>query len=95
MKIADIRLGLSGITIEAKVVEISEPRDVNTKYGVKSVADAILEDETGQIKFSLWEDQINSIAVGDSVVVHGAYVTQFRNVLQLSIPKSGKLEVVK
>lgn len=95
MKIADIKLGMSGLNIEAKVVEISESRDVNTKYGVKSVADAILEDETGQIKFSLWEDQINSVAVGDSVVVHGAYVTQFRNVLQLSIPKSGKLEVVK
>lgn len=95
MKIADIKLGLSGITIEAKVVEVSEPRDVNTKYGVRSVADAILEDDTGQIKFSLWEDQINAISAGDNVIVHGAYVTQFRNVLQLSIPKAGKLEVVK
>ncbi|MBI2545349.1 MAG: DNA-binding protein [Candidatus Aenigmarchaeota archaeon] len=92
MKIADIKLGLSAITVEAKVVEIGEPRDVNTKYGVKSVADAILEDETGQIKLSLWEGQIESVAIGDTVVVHGAYVTQFRNTLQLSIPKSGKLE---
>lgn len=95
MKIADIKLGLSNITVEARVVEIGEPRDVNTKYGVKSVADAILEDETGQIKFSLWEDQIRSVSIGDNIIVHGAYVTQFRNSLQLSIPKAGKLEVVK
>jgi replication factor A1 len=95
MKIADIKLGLSGITVEAKVVEIGDSRDVNTKYGVRTVADAILEDDTGQIKFSLWEDQINAVSVGDNVVVNGAYVTQFRNVLQLSIPKAGKLEVVK
>ncbi|MBI2546849.1 MAG: DNA-binding protein [Candidatus Aenigmarchaeota archaeon] len=95
MKIADIKLGLSGITVEAKVVEKGEPRDVNTKYGVKSVADSVLEDETGQIKLSLWEEQINSVSVGDNVIVKGAYVTQFRNVLQLSMPKGGKLEVVK
>ena len=92
MKIADIRLGMSAITIEAKVVDIGEPRDVNTKYGVKSVADAMLEDDTGQIKLSLWENQIESVSVGDKIAVHGAYVTQFRNVLQLSIPKMGKLE---
>jgi len=95
MKIADIKLGLSGIIVEAKVVEIGESRDVNTKYGVKTVADAILEDDTGQIKLSLWEDQINSVSVGDNVAVRGAYVTQFRDTLQLNIPRSGKLEVVK
>ncbi len=95
MKIADIKIGLSGITVEAKVVEVSDSRDVNTKYGVRAVADAILEDETGQIKFSLWEDQIKSVAVGDKVTIHGAYVTQFRNVLQLAIPKSGKIEVAE
>ncbi len=95
MKISDIKVGLSGINVEAKVIEIGEPRDVNTKYGPRSVADAILEDETGQIKFSLWEDQIKSVSVGDKVSIQGAYVNQFRNTMQLAIPKSGKLEVVK
>ena len=95
MKIEDIKLGLSGISVEGKIVEIGESRDVNTKYGVRSVADAVLEDDTGQIKLSLWEDQIDSVNVGDAVVVRGAYVTQFRDTLQLNIPKSGKLELVK
>lgn len=95
MKIADIRLGMSGISVEAKIVEIGESRDVNTKYGVRTVADAILEDDTGQIKLSLWEDQINSVSVGDNIIVRGAYATQFRDTLQLNIPKSGRLEIVK
>ncbi|MBI2542624.1 MAG: DNA-binding protein [Candidatus Aenigmarchaeota archaeon] len=95
MKISDIRLGVSGIIIEAKIVEVGEPRTVNTKYGPRNVADAILEDGTGQIKLSLWEDQIDSVSVGDKVAVRGAYVTQFRDTLQLNIPKTGKLEVVK
>ena len=95
MKISDIKLGMSGISVEAKIVEVGESRDVNTKYGVKTVADAVLEDGTGQIKLSLWENQIDSVSVGDNVTVRGAYVTQFRDVIQLNIPKSGKLEVVK
>ena len=94
MKIADVKPGMSNITLEAKVVEISEARDVQTKYGPRSVADAILEDDTGQVSMSLWEGQIKSVSVGDTVNVAGAYSTQFRDKLQLSIPKNGKLEVV-
>ena len=95
MKIADIKVGMSNVSLEAKVVDISETRDVRTRYGPKTVADATLEDETGQIALSLWERQIDSVAVGDKVSIKGAYVTRFRDKLQLNIPRSGKLEVLK
>ena len=95
MKINEIKPGMSNVSVQAKVIEISETRDVQTKYGRRSVADALLEDETGQINLSLWENQINSVSVGDIVSVSGAYVTQFRDNLQLNIPRSGKIEVVK
>jgi len=95
MKIGEIRSGMSNVTVEGKIIDISEARDVQTKYGKRSVADAILEDESGQISVSLWENQITSVSVGDRIVVSGAYVTEFRDRLQLSVPRSGKLEVLK
>jgi ssDNA-binding replication factor A large subunit len=95
MKISDITAGMSNVSVEAKVVDVSESRDVQTRYGPRTVADATLEDETGQITISLWEKQINSVTVGDRVRVVGAYVTKFRDKLQLNIPKSGRLEVLK
>lgn len=95
MKISDIKTGMSNVTVEGKIIDISETRDVQTKYGKRSVADAILEDDTGQISLSLWEDQITSVSVGSKIVVSGAYVTEFRDKVQLSIPRSGKLEVLK
>jgi len=95
MKISDIKTGMSNVTVEGKIIDISETRDVQTKYGKRSVADAILEDDTGQISLSLWEDQITSVSVGNKIVVSGAYVTEFRDRVQLSIPRSGKLEVLK
>jgi replication factor A1 len=95
MKIGDIVAGMSNVSVEAKVISISESRDVQTRYGPRKVADAIIEDETGQIILSLWEKQISSVAVGDKIRVIGAYVTKFRDKLQLNIPKSGRLEVLK
>jgi replication factor A1 len=93
MKIAEIQRGMSNISVEGKIIDISETREVNTRYGKRSVADAMLEDDSGQIKLSLWENQITSVRVGDKITVSGGYVTEFRDVLQLSIPRSGKLEV--
>jgi len=95
MKISEIKSGTSNVTVEGKIIDISEIREVQTRYGKRSVADAILEDETGQISISLWENQITSVSVGDKIIVSGAYATEFREKLQLSIPRSGKIEVVK
>ncbi|MEM5829653.1 MAG: OB-fold nucleic acid binding domain-containing protein [Candidatus Aenigmatarchaeota archaeon] len=95
MKIRDIKVGMSNISVEGKITEISETRDVQTKYGRRSVADATLEDETGSINLSLWGDQIDSVSVGDRVLISGAFVTEFREKLQLSVPRSGKIEILK
>ena len=93
MKISEIKPGLSDVTVEGKVTDKSETRKVQTRYGQRSVCDATLEDETGAIKLSLWEEAIDRINVGDKIKVSGAYITEFRNQLQLNMPRSGKLEV--
>ena len=95
MKINEIKRGMNGISVEGKITDMSEPRRVSTRYGQRSVADATLEDETGSIKISLWEERINAVNIGNKVKVSGAYVTEFKNQLQLNIPQSGKLEITK
>jgi len=95
MKISEIKRGASTISIQAKVIDISDSRDVQTKYGKRSVADATLEDDSGQISLTLWEEKISSIKVGDIVTIAGAYVTEFRDKLQLNIPRTGKIEILK
>ena len=94
MKINEIKLGMSVVSMEGKIIAKSEPRSVRTRFGPRSVADAELEDETGTIKLSLWEQQIDLVDVGDIVKINGAYITQFSNQLQLNIPRAGVLEVM-
>ena len=95
MKINEIKRGMSNITLQAKVMDISESRQVQTKFGPRSVADATIEDDTGQMSLTLWEANITSVKVGDMINISGAYTTEFRDKLQLNIPRMGKLEIVK
>ena len=87
---------MSDINLKAKVVEMSEPRDVRTKFGYSTrVATATIEDDTGKIDLTLWGNQIEEIGEGDTVEVTGGYVREFRGELQLSVPKRGEIKVVK
>ena len=95
MKINEIKRGMSGMSVEGEVTDKSELRRVRTRYGPRSVCDATLEDEIGRIRLSLWQEQIDTVNTGDRIKISGAYVTEFRNELQLSIPRSGKLEITE
>ncbi|MEM7825480.1 MAG: OB-fold nucleic acid binding domain-containing protein [Candidatus Aenigmatarchaeota archaeon] len=91
MKISELKSGMNNVSLKAKVVDISDKREVMTRYGRRSVADATIEDETGQITLTLWGDQIKAVSIGDNVSITGAFVTEFRDKLQVSIPRSGRI----
>jgi replication factor A1 len=57
------------------------------------VATAIIADETGTIKLTLWNDQINQVNINDTVKVENGYVTSFKGEIQLNVGKYGKLTV--
>jgi len=94
MKINEIKNGMNNIKLEARVVDIGETRKVRTRYGIRRVANALIEDETGRIKLTLWENQIDEVSVGDEIEISGAFASEFREELQLTIPRSGKIKKI-
>lgn len=96
MKISDLKVGASNVTVQAKVISKDDPREVVTKYGKRlSVANITLQDETGSIPMSLWGNDINTVNVGDTIEVANGYVNEFRGNPQLSTGKFGKIKVVE
>lgn len=81
-------------TIEAKITAISEPRDVTTSRGPSRVADATLQDETGTVTLTLWGDDITRYSVGQKIRVTDGWVKDFRGKLQVSMGRSGRVEVL-
>ena len=94
MKIAEINMNSRGVTITAKVESKSEVRNVNTKFGQNTVADAVIEDDSGNIKLVLWGEEIDKIKVGDRVKIENGFVKEWNGELQLSVGKFGKMTVV-
>lgn len=85
------------VNVEAKVLEKSTPREVMSRYRdvVHRVATAIISDDTGQIKLTLWNDQIDQVNVNDNIKIENGYVTTFRGEMQLNVGRYGKLTVTE
>jgi replication factor A1 len=95
LEIKDLRNGMKRVTVEGTVKEKAETREVRSRFGDKTynVATAIISDETGSIKLTLWNEQINQVNVNDKVKVENGYVTSFRGEIQLNVGKYGELTV--
>ena len=66
MKINELRIGMSNINLNAKVIGISEPREVMTKFGTATtLVEAVLQDESGSIKLTLWGKQAEDLEEGN------------------------------
>jgi len=93
LRIRDLRNGMKRVSIEAKVTEKTDPREVLSRFKDETykVATAVVTDETGSIKLTLWNDQINQVNINDKVKVENGYVTSFKGELQLNVGKYGRL----
>jgi len=95
MKIKELRDGMRRVDIAAKVLDMSEPREVQSRYSGQTfrVADATIGDETGTIKLVLWNEQIGQVNVNDNISIVNGYVKSFRGEIQLNVGKYGKLTI--
>lgn len=94
MKISELKPGMKRVDIAAKVLNLSETREVTTRAGEQSrVATADVTDDSGTVKLTLWNEQIDQVKVNSNVTVENGYVTSFRGETQLNVGRYGKLTV--
>jgi len=92
LKIKDLSIGSARVKVEGKVVNKSEPKTVKLWDGRDAnVADAVLEDESGSIILTLWNDQIDMVNIGDKVQIINGYVSNFKKEKRLNLGRYGKI----
>jgi len=91
MKIKDV-LGQQNATLEnVEVITKEEPRQFE-KYGKQlKVCNARIKDDTGELKLTLWNDEIDQVSKGDKISIIDGWVKEFNGELQISAGKNGKL----
>jgi replication factor A1 len=92
MKISELKAGMRNVSVTGKIDSVGEPRTVNLKAGgTNDVADAIISDESGSMKLSLWGEDINKVRAGDTVSIENGYINTFKGENSINIGKFGKL----
>jgi len=95
MKISELQPRQGKVDIEAEVVSIEEPRTFN-KFGKEGrVANATIKDDSGEIKLTLWNDDIDKVKEGSKIKITNGYVNEFQGEKQLTAGRLGKIEIIE
>ena len=94
MQIKDLKPKMGNVDVVVDVVDVGDTREFN-KFGKPGrVATAIAKDETGDIKLTLWNEDIEKVKAGDKVHLTNGYVNEWQGEMQLTTGRMGKMEIV-
>ncbi len=94
MNISELKPGTGNVEIQAEIVNLEPPREINKMGRTLRVANATLKDESGTVTLVLWNDDIDKVQVGNVVKIVNGYVNTWQDKTQLTLGKFGKMEVV-
>lgn len=95
MKITELRQGSYDGSVEGEIVELEEPKEIQTKFGkTLTVANGRLKDDSGEIKIALWNEHATGFSQGDRVRITNGWVSEFKGELKLSPGKNGTIEKI-
>ncbi len=80
------------------VTEKGEPREFQSKWSGASgrVCDAVGKDEEGEdVNLTLWNEDIDKVEVNSKIKITNGWTSSYKNQLQVSTGKYGKLEIVE
>lgn len=93
MKVNELQPNQGKVDVTVEVVSKESVRTFS-KFGKDGrVCNAVVKDDSGQIKLTLWNDEVDTINVGDIVQITNGYVKEWQGELQLSAGRFGKMEV--
>lgn len=95
MLIKDLQAKQGSVELTADVVEKGEVRQFQ-KFGTTGrVCNATIADESGTLKLTLWNDQVDQVNAGDKIKITNGYVNEWQGEKQLTTGKFGKLDIIQ
>ncbi len=89
--IINLKPNQENVHIVARVLEAGPPHVIQTRKGPRTISDAVLGDESGRIRVTLWGRKAGSLKEGDVVEIEGAWTSSFRGQVQLNIGSQTKV----
>lgn len=90
-RISDLRGNMDNVSVKVRVLEAGEATVINTKNGPRTISEAIVGDESGRVKLTLWGKAAGTIKKGDVIEIKGGWTTVFRGQVQLNVGVKGTI----
>ena len=95
MKVSELKAKQGKVDITLQIMKKDEPREFS-KFGmVGKVCNCLAKDDSGEIKITLWNEQVEQVQEGNTIQISNGYVSEYQGELQLSTGKFGKLDIVQ
>ena len=95
MAIKDLQPKQGNVDIVAEVIEVEEAREFQKFGNSGRVANAIIKDGSGEVKLTLWNEQVDQVKKGDKIHINNGYTNEWQGEKQLTTGKFGTLEVLE
>lgn len=94
MKVKELQPKQGNVNIELDILDVGPAREFQ-KFGKPGrVATAVAKDDTGDVKLTLWNDELDQVKGGDHIRITNGYISEWQGELQVSTGRFGKIEVI-
>ncbi len=94
VNVIDLKPGMENVHVVVRVLKADGPKVIRTKAGERTISEALVGDETGKVKLTLWGRMAGSISEGDVIEITGGWTSVFKNEVQLNVGGHGKVDKV-
>ncbi|TRN02065.1 single-stranded DNA-binding protein [Sulfolobus sp. E1] len=93
-KVGNLKPNMESVDLTVRVLEATDARQIQTKNGTRTISEAIVGDDTGRVKLTLWGKHAGSIKEGQVVKIENAWTTAFKGKVQLNAGSKTKISEV-
>ena len=96
VKLGDIQAGMNNLEIVAKVASIWDMRTFNKNDYQGKVQSMLIADDSGRMRLTLWNDQVDNFAEGkegDVLLIKGVYAKENNGRVEISLGRGGSFEL--
>jgi replication factor A1 len=94
-KIDELRDGMRRIDVKARIIEVPPALHVHTRFGTMAdVSNVKIGDETGSIRLSLWNEQIDKVHVGENIELKNCHISRYKGESQIRLGRKGTLSII-
>lgn len=96
MNLSDLRPGMEDKDIEVEIVELQEPRVVESNTGFEhTIVEGSIRDDTAQLDLTVWnekiEEELDGINEGDKVILKNTFITSFKGELAVNVGRESNI----